>query len=67
MSMTREFPELPGWRFTVQEVSAGCYRAEGRDDQGHQVGAMGTDSEAVLDQCKRYAVDAANPVTSRNP
>jgi len=28
--MPREFPELPGWSFDAEEVSAGVYRAFGR-------------------------------------
>ena len=65
--MTREFPDLPDWRFTIQEVSTGCYRVEGHDDQGHQVSTTGTDVEAVLNQCKRYAVDVARSPKGRLP
>jgi hypothetical protein len=65
--MTREFTDLPGWRFTIHEVSAGCYRVEGQDAQGHQVSTTGTDVEAALNQCKLYAIDVADSPKGRLP
>jgi hypothetical protein len=35
--------ELPGWRFVVEEVSAGVYRLDGTDGEGHRIVRKGTD------------------------
>jgi hypothetical protein len=40
--------ELPGWTFTVDELSAGVYRVEGRDAVGRTVSMTGTDPERLL-------------------
>ncbi len=55
--MTREFPELPGWSFDADEVLAGVYRALGRDRAGRNVEATGVDPEAVIEKCRRAAVE----------
>ena len=39
--MPREFKELPGWSFAIDEVSAGVYRVLGRDLAGRTVEATG--------------------------
>lgn len=50
------FPELPGWTFDVDEVSAGVYRAVGVDGSGRSVQATGTDPDQLLDECRRAAM-----------
>lgn len=50
------FPELPGWLFKVEEISAGVYRVNGVDELGRSVDVMGTDPEALLQDCKLYAI-----------
>jgi hypothetical protein len=54
--MGRTFAELPGWSFEVREKSAGVYESVGTDAQGHRVQNTGTDTEAVLDECRDMAV-----------
>lgn len=49
------FPELPGWTFDVDEVSAGVYRAVGVDEAGRSVQATGIDPDQLLDECRRAA------------
>lgn len=49
------FPELPGWRFDVEEVSAGVFRAVGVDEAGRSVQATGIDPDQLLDECRRAA------------
>jgi hypothetical protein len=51
MWMRRSFPELPGWSFLIEEVSAGMYEATAEDAAGHRVQTRGTDPEALLASC----------------
>lgn len=51
----RTFPELSGWTFDIDEVSAGVYRVRGVDEAGRSVESTGTDPDAVLDDCKKAA------------
>jgi hypothetical protein len=55
--MARSFPELPGWLFDADEVSAGVYRAFGRDRAGRNVEASGVDPEALIEKCRQAALD----------
>jgi C-terminal processing protease CtpA/Prc len=54
--MPREFPELPGWSFDADEVSAGVYRAFGRDRAGRNVEATGIDPDVLIEKCKQAAL-----------
>ncbi len=56
MPMTRTFPELPDWSFDADEVSAGVYRAFGRDRAGRNVEATGIDPDALIEKCKQAAL-----------
>jgi len=53
MSIT--FKELPGWDFDIDEISAGVYKVNGRDELGRSIELTGTDPEALLEECKKYA------------
>jgi len=55
--MPRTFPELPGWSFDADEVSAGVYRAFGRDRLGRNVEATGIDPDALIEKCRRAALE----------
>ena len=57
--MKKQFPELPGWQFDLDEVSAGVYEVIGQDRVGHRITAKGTDLDALLEQCRRDALDLA--------
>jgi hypothetical protein len=48
--------ELPGWTFTVSEISAGVYRVEGRDLDGRSVSLTGNDPEELLEDARVWAV-----------
>lgn len=54
--MPLEFPELPGWSFDADEVSAGIYRAFGRDCAGRNVEATGLEPAALIEKCKQAAL-----------
>jgi hypothetical protein len=53
--MSLEFKELPGWSFDIDEVSAGVYKASGKDRSGRSVEAIGLDPDELLKECKRAA------------
>lgn len=57
MTMPRTFPELPGWSFDADEVSAGVYRASGRDRAGRNVQATGADPDALIEKCRLAALE----------
>lgn len=50
------FPELPGWTFDVDEVSASVFRAVGVDEAGRSVQATGIDPDQLLEDCRRAAM-----------
>jgi len=56
MPTTRTFAELPDWSFDADEVSAGVYRAFGRDRTGRNVEATGFDPEALIEKCRQAAL-----------
>jgi hypothetical protein len=55
--MMRSFPELPDWSFDADEVSAGVYRAFGRDGAGRFVEASGLDTDALIEKCRQAALE----------
>jgi hypothetical protein len=55
--MPIEFEELPGWKFDADEVSAGVYKATGKDRQGRNVEATGTDPDEMIEKCRKYAIE----------
>lgn len=46
---------LPGWVFTVDEVSAGVFEVVGRGPGGLTVSRKGTDPEDLIANCKEDA------------
>jgi hypothetical protein len=63
----KTFAELPAWTFNMDEVSAGVYEVIGTDEAGHRVSAKGPDLDAVLEECRRQAMQAEISATSRPP
>ena len=53
--MPREFEELPGWSFAIDEVSAGVYRVLGRDLAGRTVEATGPRLKVLIEKCLQDA------------
>jgi hypothetical protein len=51
----KTLPELPDWKFEIDEISAGVYRVRGVDKDGRSVEATGTDEDALLEECRRSA------------
>jgi hypothetical protein len=56
VNMPRTFPELPDWSFDSDEVSAGVYRAFGRDRSNRTVEVSGLDPEALIQKCRQAAI-----------
>lgn len=54
------FVDLPGWQFTVDEVSAGVYQVLGVDESRRSVQLHGEDPEALLHRCHEEAVKLAS-------
>jgi hypothetical protein len=55
-----EFQDVPGWRFTVDEVSAEVYKVNGMDEAKRSVERVGTDPNLLIEECKEYAKMIAN-------
>jgi hypothetical protein len=64
-SKAEGLPELPGWSFDVQEVSAGVYEVTGTDALGHRVQTKGTDCDALINECREAAAKMAARLSSR--
>jgi hypothetical protein len=55
-----EFPDLPGWTFTVDEVSFGVFLVCCRYISGGIIRKTGTDPDALLEECRIEALEALN-------
>lgn len=53
--MKKVFPDLPGWSFDIEEVSAGVYIVTGTDGVGRRVEMTGTDVDALLRDVRNVA------------
>jgi hypothetical protein len=54
--MPREYEDLPGWSFDVDEVSAGVYKAFGEDRAGRNIEETGLDPVVLIEKCRRAAL-----------
>jgi hypothetical protein len=63
--MRKQFLDLAGWHFDMDEISAGVYEVVGEDEGGHRVSATGTDLDALLDQCKNAALRVAATLSGK--
>jgi hypothetical protein len=57
--MTKTFGDLPGWSFSVEEVSAGVYEIVGVHETGRRVEAKGTDYDGLLSDCRHRAAQVS--------
>ena len=55
MPTYEELSDLPGWRFDVDEVSYGVYRAFGRNPDGRSVEKSGTEPKRLIKDCREAA------------
>jgi len=50
-----KFPDLPGWRFGLTEVSQGAYRADGTHLDGRTVSRFGSDLPSLIEEVGKGA------------
>lgn len=55
--MAIRFEDVPGWEFTVDEISAGVYEGSGVDKVGRSVRVRGQDPDELLRRCHEQAVE----------
>ena len=53
--MKQTFPDVPGWTFKIDEVSANVYEVKGTDSVGHKLQMKGTDPDALLEDARKSA------------
>ncbi len=58
--MERSFDDLPGWAFTVEEISAGVYSVGGRDLAGRSVSLTVEDPDKLLQDARAWAAENAD-------
>ena len=63
--MDEENPDA--WSFSVEEVSAGVYRARGVDSAGRTVEATGSDPDRLLEECKQAAAKEDDRLAAEQP
>jgi hypothetical protein len=57
--------DLTGWKFDIDEVSAGVWRGQGVDRAGRSVEASGHDYDALLARLKQSAREIADDVPTK--
>ena len=65
--MKKEFPELPGWSFEIDEASPGVYRITATDIGGRSFEMKGTDREILLVECREEAAALAEQAQFERP
>ena len=62
--MRMEYPQLPGWIFEIDEVSAGVYQVNARDEQGRTIQL--TDTEPNYEELLARARASAQEMSKRS-
>lgn len=56
--MEKQFQDLPGWAFRVDEISANVYNIKGRNIvNGASLDLSGSDPEQLLERARRTALE----------
>ena len=53
--MRKIYPDLPGWTFDMEEVSAGVYEVIAQNSSGQYTSAKGIELDQLVEQCKNEA------------
>lgn len=53
--MMKVFPDLAGWSFEIDEVSAGVYEVTAKDKRGPRFNRKGIDPDVLLRECHQQA------------
>ena len=59
MPFVSEYPDLPGWKFTITEVSNNVYRIDGRGADGRSVSRVGSgvEEDQLMQACIQDALE----------
>jgi|KBSMisStaDraftv2_1062788.scaffolds.fasta_scaffold34268_4 hypothetical protein len=49
--------DVPGWKFSLNEISAGVYEIRATDDCGRSFEASGADAEELIRRAKAYVLE----------
>jgi hypothetical protein len=58
--VTKEYSDLPGWIFELEEVSNGVYQVTGRDLFSTEVSCKGIDLDKVIAECRERVRQISN-------
>ena len=64
--MAKKFPELPGWSFDADEVSAGVFMTVGSDRFGRKIQKTGTDPDSLIEACRQDVIRMMEDYDARN-
>lgn len=64
--MAKTFPELTGWSFDADEVSACVFMAVGSNRFGRKIEKTGTDPDALIEACRQDAIRMMKDYDARN-
>lgn len=64
--MGRQYDDLPGWEFTVSEVSNGIYEVSARRDGGINGSALGVDVDEALAGLREWAMKVERDLDKRS-
>jgi hypothetical protein len=60
MPFVTEHPDVPGWRFTITEISNNVYRVDGRDAAGRSISRTGHKEDELMRDCIQDAIEVSN-------
>lgn len=63
--MGLQFDDLPQWEFTIEEFSPGIYRLRAVRGGGITGEGTGTDTDALIDEYRRWALQVEGDLTQR--
>jgi hypothetical protein len=63
----KEFPELPGWSFEIEEQPAGVYHVTATEQGGRTFDMKGTDRDLLLTECREEAAALAEQEQFERP
>ena len=67
MPFVSEHADLPGWKFTITEVSNNVYRVDGRDAAGRSISRTGTgvEEDSLMHACIQDALEVSGRATRK--
>ncbi len=65
--MKKEFPEVPGWSFEIEEQPAGVFHITATENGGRTFDMKGTDRDALLSECREEAAALSEQAQFERP